>query len=102
MIDFICWCEDLALIDAVHIKGVQNSCFCKMTDASLGHHWDFHCVAYLADHLRVTHAGDATIGFDVCGNALECHYRARSSSFCNEGLLHIDHIHDDSTLQEAR
>lgn len=42
----------------------------KVADASLGHDWDGHGGHDLFDHFWIGHAGYATLGADVCWDAL--------------------------------
>jgi len=91
--------QDLRLIDVVHAEGLQDLRLDEVTDAALGHDRDGHRSDDAFNHVRVRHAGDATLGANVRGDTLECHDGNRSGILGDLGLLGIDDVHDDATLE---
>ena len=70
-----------------------------MADAGLGHDRDRDRGLDALDHLRVAHAGHATVAADVGRHPLERHDRDGAGVFGDLGLLGRDDVHDDAALQ---
>lgn len=71
----------------------------KVTNARLRHDGNGHGILDLLDQVRVGHAGDAALGADVGGDALEGHDGAGAGFFGDAGLLGVDDVHDDAAFE---
>jgi hypothetical protein len=91
--------QHLRLVDVIDLQGLEDLCLDEVADTALGHHGDRDGILDALDHLRVAHPGDATIGADVGGNALQSHYGARPGIFRDTGLLRGCDVHDDAALE---
>ena len=60
--------------------------FDKVSNASLGHDGDGHCLHDLLDHGGVGHARDATLDADISGDTLEGHDGGGTGFFGDAGL----------------
>src|SRR5207248_8150952 len=87
------------LIDVVHAEFLQNLCFCEMSDAALGHHWDVDRFHDLADHGNLRHASDSALGADLRGHTLQGHYGRSSSALCDLSLRRGGDVHNHAALQ---
>lgn len=58
----------------------------KVSNTSLGHDGDGHCVHDILDHVRVRHARHATLDSDIGRNPFEGHDSGSTSLFGNTGL----------------
>ncbi|CAM0904951.1 unnamed protein product [Alopecurus aequalis] len=91
--------EDLALVDVVDADGLEDLGLDEVADAGLSHDGDGDGALDLADHAWVGHAGDAALGADVGGDALERHDGAGSGLLSDTRLLGVDDVHDDAAAQ---
>jgi len=95
-------CEHLGLVDVIHAKRLEDLRFGEVADAGLGHDRDRHRGLDALDHLRIAHAGDATITANVGRYPLEGHDGRRTRVFGDLGLVGRDHIHDHAALEHLR
>ncbi len=91
--------EDFGLVDEVHAEVLEDLRFGEVADAGLGHHGDGDGSHDFADELGVGHAGDAALGADHSGDALERHDGDGPGFLGDAGLLDVHHVHDDSALE---
>ena len=91
--------EHLALVDVVDAERLEDLRLGEVADAGLGHHRDGDRGLDALDHLRIAHAGHATVTTDVGGHPLERHHRDGARVFGDLGLLGRDDVHDDAALQ---
>ena len=91
--------EDLGLVDVVDAEGLQNLGLDEVTNAGLRHDGDRHGLDDAFDQIRVGHAGHATLGADVGGDALEGHDGHGARVLGDLGLLGGDDVHDDAALE---
>ena len=71
----------------------------KVTDSDLCHDGDGDGGHDLLDHLGVRHSGHSSLLSDVGGHSLESHDSARSSLLGDTGLLDVDDVDDDTSLE---
>ncbi len=102
VVDLIGRGEDLALVDEVDCEGLQDLRLDEVADARLGHHRHGDGLLDLADLGGVRHAGDAALGADVAGHALERHHRTCSGVLGDLRLLGVGDVHDDAPLEGVR
>ena len=99
MVGFVGWCEHFAFVDEVNAEGLQNLCFNKVTNTSLGHNRNRDGSLDTFDHVGVAHPSDSPIFANVGRNSFKSHDCTSASIFGNLGLPRGHHIHDDSTLE---
>ena len=91
--------QHLALVDVVDPQLLQDLAFDKVPDARFGHDGDGDGLHDLLDELRVGHAGDAALGADVGGDALEGHDGAGAGFFGDARLVCVDDVHDHAPFE---
>lgn len=91
--------QNLALVDVVDTKGLEDLAFDEVTDTGLGHDGNGDGGLDLFDDSRVGHAGNAAVLSDVSGDTLEGHDGASTGFLSNTGLLGVCHVHDDTALE---
>ena len=98
MVDIIRRGENLTLVDVVDFDGFKNLCLYKVADAAFCHNRNGNGFLNAADHLRITHTGNAAGCTDVCRNPLQCHNGTGTSFLGNMRLLRSGNVHDHATL----
>jgi hypothetical protein len=68
-------------------------------DSDLGHDGDRDGGDDVLNHLRVRHPRDSALGSDIGRDSLESHNGASTSLFGDPGLLDVDNIDDDTSLE---
>ena len=91
--------EDLGLVDEVDAEGLEDLGFGEVTDARLGHNRDGGDGDDLADELGVGHAGNAALGADHGGDALECHDGDGTGFLGDARLFDVHDVHDDAAFE---
>mmetsp|Transcript_93294 Transcript_93294/g.291848 ORF Transcript_93294/g.291848 Transcript_93294/m.291848 type:complete len:375 (+) Transcript_93294:323-1447(+) len=91
--------QDLALVNAVNAKLLEDLRLDKVPDAALGHDRDGDGVDDLLDHPGVRHPRDALLLPDVCRDALQRHDGAGARLLRDLGLLRVHDVHDDPSLE---
>ena len=91
--------EHLGLVDVVDAERLQHLCLDEVTDARLGHDRDRDGGDDAVDHVGVAHPGDAALGPDVGGHALERHHGDGAGILGDLGLVGGDDVHDDAALE---
>ena len=91
--------EDFGLVDEVDAEVLEDLCFGEVADAGLGHDRDGDGGHDLANEFGVGHAGDAALGADHGGNALQRHDGDGPGLLGDARLLDVHHVHDDSALE---
>ncbi len=97
--------EHFALVDVVHLEGLEDLGLDEMPDTGLRHDRDADRGLDLDDLLGIGHAGHAAVSADVGRHTLEGHDRARARILGDLGLLGVGDVHDDPALEhlgEAR
>mmetsp|Transcript_10701 Transcript_10701/g.16285 ORF Transcript_10701/g.16285 Transcript_10701/m.16285 type:complete len:205 (-) Transcript_10701:32-646(-) len=102
MIHLIGHGEHLTLINIINFARLQNLCFDKVSDTSLGHDGDGDGVFDFEDHVGVGHACDSAVATDVGGDAFEGHDGDCSGCFGDLGLFDVHYIHNYTTLEHLR
>jgi mannose-1-phosphate guanylyltransferase len=91
--------EDFALVYVIHLEGLEDFGFGKVTDTALGHYGNRNRPLDAFDHLGVAHASDSAIPSDIRWDPLEGHDRNCASVLCNLRVLWRNDVHDDAALQ---
>mmetsp|Transcript_4308 Transcript_4308/g.15454 ORF Transcript_4308/g.15454 Transcript_4308/m.15454 type:complete len:291 (-) Transcript_4308:17-889(-) len=99
VVDLVSGGEDLTLVDVIRSDGLEDLGLHEVSDSGLGHHRDGHCLHDLLDHLWIAHAGDTPVLSDVGRDALEGHDGHGARLLRDAGLLGVDDIHDNATLE---
>ena len=93
--------KDLALVDVVNLNCLQDLRLYEVSDAGLCHNGDRNSLLDLVDHFGVAHASNTSVLANVRRDALQGHHSHGSSSLGNLGLLHVNHVHDDTALEHT-
>lgn len=91
--------QNLRLVNVVDTNLLNDLGLDKVTDSALGHNGDGHGSHDLLDHSGVGHSGDSSVGSNVGGDLLKGHNGHGSGLLGNLGLLGVDNVHDDATLE---
>ena len=91
--------QHFGFVDVINTKGLEDLRLHKVTDTSLGHNRNGGHRLDLLDHLRIAHAGHATITADARGDALEGHNGGGTGIFGDFGLLHVHYVHNHAAFQ---
>ncbi len=91
--------QDFGLVDVVDAQLFENLGLCEVANTALRHDRDRHGRHDFANLFGRSHAGDATLGADLRGHALEGHDGDRPGALGDFGLLGVRDVHDDAALK---
>ena len=93
--------EDLGLVDEIDLELLKHLGLDEVPDTGLGHDGDGDRVDNARNKIGITHAGNAALGSNVGGDALEGHDGNGSRVLGDTGLLGRDDVHDDAALEHV-
>jgi hypothetical protein len=91
--------QNLALVDAVYAKLLQNLRLDKMPDSALRHYRYFYSLLDGFNDLGVAHSGNPAYGTNVRRDTLQRHYRNSTGGFGYFCLFGRGNIHYNAALQ---
>ena len=91
--------QDLRLVNEVDAEGLQDLGLNEVANTGLRHHRDGDCLNDAVNHVGIRHAGDATLGTNIGGDALKGHHGGGAGIFSDLGLLRGHHVHDDAAFE---